>query len=63
LEAIIQAAGRCNRNGRLKAGGVVTVFMPDEERLYPETWYGNGAEIVREMVNIGPLDIQDPQCI
>lgn len=30
LEAIIQASGRCNRNGRLPQGGRVVVFEPQE---------------------------------
>ena len=44
LEAIIQEAGRCNRNGRLQDGGRVVVFVPDEEgELYPDAWYGKAA--------------------
>lgn len=41
LEALVQAAGRCNREGKLKdnqgnpARGLVTVFRPDEHRLPP----------------------------
>ncbi|MBR2085846.1 MAG: CRISPR-associated helicase Cas3', partial [Oscillospiraceae bacterium] len=32
LEAIVQCAGRCNRNG--KGRGSMTVFIPDKPRLY-----------------------------
>ena len=50
LEAIIQAAGRCNRNGRLKDGGSVVVFEPQEEgRLYPDDNYQRAASIVKNL--------------
>ena len=50
LEAIIQAAGRCNRNGLLPGGGTVTVFIPDDERsIYPGEAYGNAAGKVKLM--------------
>lgn len=48
LEAIIQAAGRCNRNGG--AMGRVIVFRPADERMpYPDDWYNNAAVTVQEM--------------
>lgn len=63
LESIIQAAGRCNRNGKRTDLGNVTVFVPDEDRLYPEHWYGNAAEAVKRMNSEGPLDINDPATV
>ena len=61
LEAIIQAAGRCNRNGRLAGGGEVCVFIPDEEgRLYPGDAYERAAMRVLEMLSTGEIDIHDP---
>ena len=62
LEAIIQAAGRCNRNGKQAGGGRVVVFIPDEEgTLYPGDWYGNAASIVERLVREQHgLDIHDP---
>ncbi len=48
LDAIIQAAGRCNRNGG--AMGRVTVFCPADPRMpYPDQWYSNAAVTVQEM--------------
>lgn len=44
LESIIQAAGRCNRNGD-SADGKVIVFLPKEECLYPPGGYYQRASI------------------
>jgi CRISPR/Cas system-associated endonuclease/helicase Cas3 len=60
LDAIIQASGRCNRNGRLPGGGQVTVFEPAEETLYPDTWYHNAAQVVRQLAQRHPIEIDDP---
>ena len=50
LESLIQAAGRCNRNGRLSGGGRMTVFRPQEEgRLYPGDSYERAATIVMNL--------------
>ena len=64
LEAIIQAAGRCNRNGTAPGGGVVTVFIPEDARkIYPGDAYQRGAEIVKLLWADGVLDIHDPAII
>ena len=65
LEAIIQAAGRCNRNGRIPGGGEMVVFIPaSEERLYPGNWYMQGANTVAQMyAEKGNMDINDPAVI
>ncbi len=60
LEAVIQAAGRCNRNGRIPGGGRVVVFVPDEENLYPDLWYEKAAMQVSALQAEKPIDIQDP---
>ena len=35
LDAIAQAAGRCNRNGLLPGLGIVRVFLPEDEGYPP----------------------------
>lgn len=56
LEAIIQAAGRCNRNGDTTSGRVV-VFVPDEDRLYPPgPYYQNAALKVKALSCRHPID-------
>ena len=65
LEAIAQAAGRCNRAGRMAGPGRVTVFIPeDHDRYaYPDGGYQQAAAVVEVMLREhgGRLDIDDPQ--
>lgn len=66
LEAIAQAAGRCNREGRMTALGKVVVFEPDEQRdwrrRYPTHTYYQATEVTRTMLaERGDLDINAPQ--
>lgn len=57
LESIIQAAGRCNRNGKWPGGGRVYVFLPDEE-VYPAGgWYEHGACTVKCILSKHPIDL------
>ncbi|GFP21260.1 CRISPR-associated endonuclease/helicase Cas3 [Candidatus Hakubella thermalkaliphila] len=66
LDAIAQAAGRCNRNGHLMSGEVY-VFKPEPEdkgRLYPDGAYEQAASVASILLNeLGPrgLDINDPE--
>ncbi len=63
LDSIIQAAGRCNRNGVLPIGKV-TVFEPkDDKNKYPDSWYNNAAETVKLLNTHKAIDINDPEDI
>lgn len=63
LEAIIQSAGRCNRNGRLDRGKV-TIFVPNEEKLYPDKNYEIAAMKVKILLSMyHDIDINDPEII
>lgn len=58
FDAIVQAGGRCNREGLLARGRVV-VFDLDGGRL-PAGWYTTAAGVTRSMLNAGPMDFDDP---
>lgn len=61
LDAIAQAAGRCNRNDRLLTKGILTVFVPETER-YPTKSYQQATELTRMQLQLasGQLDLDDP---
>jgi CRISPR-associated endonuclease/helicase Cas3 len=53
LEAVIQSAGRCNREGLLNAsdgspGGLTVVFRTLDGRLPPDRWYRAGRDILEQ---------------
>jgi CRISPR-associated endonuclease/helicase Cas3 len=58
LDGIIQAAGRCNREGHLEAGRVV-VFQPAEAAA-PSASYKVGIGVTASMLGDGPIDPDDP---
>jgi len=65
LEAIAQAAGRCNRNGNLSGAGHVRVFRPESDGKdhYPQGGYRQAAGVTETLLNkLGPsgMDINDP---
>lgn len=64
LEAIAQAAGRCNRNGKLDKGRVEVFWPePDEGKQFPSTFYEHAAtEALYLLGELGPehMDICDP---
>ena len=63
LEAIIQAAGRCNRNKRFNTGRFI-VFEPDTgNNPYPEKTYQKAAELVKYLLTKGEIDICSPQIV
>ena len=62
LDAIAQAAGRCNRNG-LQAVGNVKVFIPEDTRsLYPDGAYQQAATVAQGLLRqrgVEGMDIHD----
>ena len=63
LDAVIQAAGRCNREGRLgEAGGRVVVFKPPDEATPPGV-YRSGRDIARVVQQLPDFDPNDPRTV
>ena len=62
LDSIVQAAGRCNRNGLLSEGKVV-VFKPSEASTQPFGSYRMATAETLVMLNAGRLDLDDPDVI
>ena len=59
LDAIIQAAGRCNREGHLACGQVI-VYEPEEGTLPPGT-YRTATNLARVVLRTGDLNPNSPQ--
>ncbi|MGI6129375.1 MAG: CRISPR-associated helicase Cas3' [bacterium] len=57
LDRIIQAAGRCNREGKMQAGRVI-VFSPCEGKI-PQGSYRSGADVFSTLVQDGNNDLND----
>ena len=62
LDAIIQAAGRCNREGRLEKGGRVVVFRPPDDASPPGI-YRSGRDIARVVQELPGFDPNDPETV
>jgi hypothetical protein len=61
LDAVAQAAGRCNRNGKARQG-TVYVFLPEDE-AYPDKDYRRATSVTRSLLqrsHSGDLDIHSP---
>jgi len=63
LDAIAQAAGRCNRNG-INSKGIVTIFIPDNDKsLYPSPTYKQATSVTLSLfkeLNIKTIDALSP---
>lgn len=53
LWALIQAAGRCNRNGKLFTSRCIRIFEPDEKHKYPDAEYERQALLVKVLLASG----------
>ena len=60
LDALIQAAGRCNREGKLNVLGRVVVFKPPDDSI-PPGFYETGRDTTRVMRNTSKFNPDDPQ--
>ncbi len=58
LDCIVQAAGRCNREGRVASGRVV-VFDPEDGKL-PSGAYRSATDICRNLLSQSDFDFNDP---
>lgn len=54
FDAVAQAAGRCNRNGRLPTPGRVVVFETDDEPMFLKETVRSARAVARRFVN--PID-------
>ena len=66
LESVVQAAGRCNREGKIaNGGGLVVVFRSADGKMPPDRWYNAGRAKVEQLIREkgdGP-QIDDPVAI
>lgn len=63
LDAIIQAAGRCNREGRLgERGGRVVIFRPPDDASPPGV-YRSGRDIAKVVRELPGFDLDTPQTV
>ncbi|MEW6615185.1 MAG: CRISPR-associated helicase Cas3' [Thermodesulfobacteriota bacterium] len=63
LDSVIQAAGRCNREGRLEDQGLLYVFMPEDEAYPPGGGYEQAAHITKMLfreVGADNMSLDDP---
>lgn len=59
LDRIVQAAGRCNREGKMRDGGRVTIFRPDEGKL-PQGEYATAVSRAEAYLARSDLDLHEP---
>lgn len=52
LDSIAQAAGRCNRNGKLSSPGQTYIFRPEDQR--GETYFRETAQVAHQLLDLHP---------
>jgi len=52
LDSIAQAAGRCNRNGKLPTPGNTYIFRPEDQR--GETYFRETAQVANQLIDLHP---------
>ncbi|GAA1579277.1 CRISPR-associated helicase/endonuclease Cas3 [Actinomadura kijaniata] len=62
-EALIQAAGRCNRNGHLDCGRVIVFDPADGSRTGAQRVYGAALDVTRAHFGPGRGDLDDPEAL
>jgi len=63
LVSIIQAAGRCNREGKLGVrGGRVVIFRPADGGIPPGA-YGTSVNETESLLKSGAIDLHDPDAV
>jgi CRISPR-associated endonuclease/helicase Cas3 len=61
IDSIVQAAGRCNREGRIIAGGRLYVFVPQDELPVPQL--RQNAQIATLVLRDGQARLLDPETV
>ena len=59
LDRIVQAAGRCNREGNMQGKGRVVIFEPIDGKT-PQGEYGKAVQATRQLLQESELDLHDP---
>lgn len=52
LDSIAQAAGRCNRNGKLHSPGITYIFRPEDQKA--ETYFRETAQVAHQLIDLYP---------